>query len=221
MSAIEKEITNNGFEGIRACSVSRKTRGGDRKEQFGKELALKKILTTSYEKVGKELSIIIYKRTIDFFRKVQRKLIERVDNSDISIFKMDDMDSSLDNITSEFDGFNLNDIRDLLPPAYISYHNFVENFNIEYQGTHVFEESFEEISDFLDTFDMDNLSLGKRLNKAMEDIEDGNIFEKIGAVVTMAGTVLFLKSNIKEAINEAFYEITSKLYSQLWKIERS
>jgi hypothetical protein len=223
MSAIEKEVTNKGLEAIRICSVSRKTRGGDRKEQFGKEFALKKILAISYEKVGKELLIIVYKQLIDFLRGVRRKFIEKIDNSDISIFKIDDINSSLDNITSDLDGIvdGLNDISNFLPPVYISYYHFIENFNVEYQGRDVFEESFKEISDFIDSFDMDSLSLGRRINKAMEDIEHGDTFEKIGAVITMAGTALFLKSNIKKAANEAFDAITSRLYSQLRKIERS
>jgi hypothetical protein len=223
ISKIEKEITNMGIEPVRVCSVSRKTRGGDKKEQFGKEPALKKILTTSYEKVGKELSIVVYKQAIDFFRKFKEEFVNKIDNSDISIFKMDDMDNSLDNILGELDGIldGINDINDFVPPAYISYYNFIENFDIEYQGRNVLEESFDEISNFTDNFDIDNFGLVRRINEATENMEDGNVFEKIGAVITVAGTALFLKSTIKKAINEIFGEYTSKLYSQLWKIERS
>jgi energy-coupling factor transporter ATP-binding protein EcfA2 len=223
MLGIEKEVINKGIETIRVCSISRKTRGGDKKEQFGKELALKKILAASYEKVGKELSIIVYTQLIDLIEKIQGNFIKKIDDSDISIFKIDDISDSLDNIMGDLDGMldGLNDISNFLPSAYINYYHFLDNFSMEYRGKDVFEESFKEISNFVDNFDMDNLSLAKRLNKAMEDMEDGNILEKVGAFFTMAFTAISLKSTIKTAINEAFGELVSELSSQLWKIQRS
>jgi len=223
IEALEKEARKNGLESIRVCSISRKTRGGEKTEPFGKENALRKILSASYEKVGRELTIIVYKQMIEFTEKIQNTLKGKIDSSDISIFKIDELDSSLDNITEFLDEevSKLNDVSDFLPPAYRSYYNFIEDFDVDYQGRNVFEESFEKISNFIDNFDMDNLALMRRVNKAMEDLEDGNVFDKIGAFFTMASTALFLKENIKNAIDEAFGEIKSKLFSQLWEIERS
>jgi GTP-binding protein EngB required for normal cell division len=220
MSAIENVTRSKGTESIRICSVSRKTRSGEKKEPFGKDIALKKVLAASYEKVGKELSIIAYKKLINFFRDVQGKLINKIENSDISIFKRDEMDSTIEKITGELDkvhsGFD--DIKDFLPPAYYSYYDFIENFDIDFQGRNIFEESFEEINDF--EFDVENMDLARRMEKAMEDIEDGGFFDKIGAVINMVGFVLFIKSNLKKAITEMFDDIIAKLNSQLWKIER-
>jgi predicted GTPase len=219
IAEIEKIITNNGLEPIRVCSLSRKTRGGDKKEQFGKELALQKILTASYEKVGKELTIIVYKQVIDFFREQQRKLIKKIDNADISIFNVNELDSLIGNITGDSD--DINDITEFLPPAYNSYHYFIQNFDVAYQGRNVFEESFEEISNFVANFSIEDICRGRKITQAMENMESDNFFEKISGGITMIGTVLFLKSTIKGIANEGFDKIISKLTLQLRKLESS
>ena len=223
LTAIEKEIKNKGLEAIRICSVSRKTRGGEIKEPFGKELAIKKVLTASYEKVGKELSIIAFKQLINFIRDLKTKIIKKIDDSDISIFKMDEMDSSFDKITEDLEKMldKFSDFRDFLPSAYISYVDFIENFDVDYQGRDIFEDSFENFVNVLEDFDMENLSIARKVDKAMKDMEEGNVFQKMGAVLTMGGTALFIKSNIKNVLNEAFDEIVGRLNSQLLKIERS
>jgi hypothetical protein len=69
---------------------------------------------------------------------------------------------------------------------------------------------------------MENRSPGiEKMKKAMEDIKDGDFFQKIAAIFTVGGTALFTKANLKKAVVEAFDEIVSRLKSQLEKIERS
>jgi GTP-binding protein EngB required for normal cell division len=221
MSAIENVTKSKGIEAIRVCPVSKKTRGGEKTEPFGREPALRKVLAASYEKVGKELSIVSYQKLIDSLRDVQGKFINKINNSDISIFKWDELDSTIEKITDELDEMcsSFDDIKDLLPPAYYSYYDFIENFNVDFQGRNIFEESFEEINSF--DFDEENIDIVRRINKAMEDIEEGNFFERVRAVFNMAGIVLFLKKNIKKVVTEMFDDIIAKLNSQLWKIESS
>jgi predicted GTPase len=218
ISAIEKEAKSKCFETVRVCSVSRKTRGGDKKEQFGKESALKNLLSASYEKVGRELTIIVLKKAIEFLEKTESDFVKKIDDSDISIFKADGIDSEFDDISGWLDGINM-DVEDVLPPAYISYHEFIENFNIEYQGRDVFERTFEDISSLFENFNTDNISLIRKINKAAEDMDYGNVLEKIRGFFAAAEIALRMKSKIKEAVHEIFNEIVFRLYSQLEKLK--
>jgi hypothetical protein len=222
ISAIEAELKKENIESIRLCSVSGETGNTYKADQSGRELVLKKLLEAFHEKVGKELSVTAYKRIINYLSETQTKIAKKIDDSDLSVFKIKDMESTFDNITDDLDRtLDQLDVASLLSPAYADYHEFVEKFDVDYKGRNTFKESFEEISDFAIDFDIENLGLETRLEKALENIEDGNVFEKIGGALTVAGTVLFIKSNIKEAIAEVFDQYVAKLNSQLLKMERA
>jgi tRNA U34 5-carboxymethylaminomethyl modifying GTPase MnmE/TrmE len=223
MASIEGETYNASFETIRVCSISRKTRGGDKKEQFGKEMALQKILEASYEKVGRELSIVVYNNLISFFYTTKNQMKSKIDNSNISIFNTDEIDEEMGKVMNQMSDITdkFNNMSDFLPPSYINYHNFIENFPVEYQGRDIFAESFEEITDLINEFDVEDMNLNRLINKAMDDMENGDIFEKIGGFFTMAGKILFIKSTIKDGIDDVCLKIISKLESQLYKIKKS
>jgi hypothetical protein len=220
ISAIENITKASGIESVRVCSISRKTRGGDKEEQFGRDLALKQVLSASYEKVGRELAIITCKLYINMGIDLKYNLIKKINESDMSIFNMDNDLNNIIDLDESLKKFEGNDI-DLLPSAYTSYYHFVENFNVEYKGRDILEETHKEMSNFLDSFDFDKTKIVKKLNKATKDFEDGNIFEKIGSLATIGGTFLSIKSSFNEIIEEYFDDIQSKQKSLLWKIERS
>jgi hypothetical protein len=220
LSAIEAELKKENIESIHLCSVSGETGNAYKADQSGRELALKKLLEAFHEKVGKELSVTAYKRIISYLRDTQTKIAKKIDDSDLSVFQIKDMESTFDSITDDLDRtLDQMDITSLLSPAYADYHDFVGKFDVEYKGRNSFEKSFDEISDFAIDFDIENIGLETRLEKALENIEDGNVLEKIGGALTVAGTVLFIKSNIKDAIAEVFDQYVSKLNSQLLKME--
>jgi hypothetical protein len=222
MSAIEMELKKENIESIRFCSISEETGNGYKAAQSSRELALKKLLEAFHEKVGKKLSVSAFKRIINYLRDTQTKIAKKIDDSDLSVFKIQDMESTFDSITDDLDTtLDQLDVASLLSPAYADYHDFVGKFDVDYKGRNTFEESFEEISDFAIDFDIENLGLETRLEKALENIEDGNVFEKIGGALSVAGTVLFIKSNIKGAIAEVFDQYVSKLNLQLTKMERA
>jgi len=223
LTAIEKEIKNYGLESIRVCSVSERTRGNEKRETFDKEDAIRKVLSASYEKVGKELSIIVYQQMIKFISELKVNFINKIDKSDISIFKINEMDTTFEKITGELEKIlsKFNDPKDYLPPAYINYSNFIDAFDVDYQGRNIYEDSFEQIGMVLDEFDMEKLSFGRKMNKAIDKMENGNILQKIGGFFTMGSTALFIKSNLKKTVAEAFDDIISKLGSQLRKILNS
>jgi len=221
ISKLEKIINEKGIESIRVCSISRNTRGSGKTESFGKDNALKKVLEASYEKVGKELSIISFQQLINLVIGLREKFIKKIDVSDVSIFNLNEMDSVFEKISTELDEIlsSLDDIKKILPSTYYNYYAFIEGFSIDFQGKNIFEEAFNEINDF--EFDIENTDLFKKINKTMENIEEGNFFEKAGAVINVAGFALSIKKNIKEVITETFGVMIIKLNSQLRKIRDS
>lgn len=217
--SIENEIKALSLESIRICSISKRTRGGDKKEQFGKEEALRKILENSFEKVGRELSIAVLKEVISFFDNIKSRFNRKLDQTNISVLNLNKVEDKLDQIMQELESslLDFSDIKDFLPKEYINYHNFIESFNIEYKGYDVLEDCFDTLDNI--DIDIENLEISKIMENALYNIEYGNILEKTKAIFTIGEKILFLKKTLKEGISEIFNKIRKKLYAQIKKLE--
>jgi hypothetical protein len=55
--------------------------------------------------------------------------------------------------------------------------------------------------------------------KMLKDLEDGNFFEKVGAVFQAVKIILTLKNTLKKAVDELIDLIISGLREQLWRVE--
>ena len=215
LSAIEQKVKNHNLNPFRVCSISKKTRGGDKIEAFGKEPAIKQILSASYEKVGKELTLGALNGTIDFINTKRREVKSGIDALELSIFNLDAMDN-IDFDSMLDDDFEMEDI---IPSEFISYKNFIEGFDIDYQGKDILEESFVSICNILNSMSIDSFSIGRKISKIEGAFEYGNIFEKIGAVFQIGVMALTIKKTIKDAIDEMFDVLIREISQQIWKVE--
>ena len=177
-----------------------------------------KLLT---KKVGQELAKAVCVNCKEKFERLKEDIHRKVDNSKISIFNMDNIDSELDSVSSALSDFcegSVFDIDEFLPSSYESYHSFINTFPIEYQGKDVFNDTFDTIHTILDDYSNNGLNIERVVEDAFDKLEDGNIFEKIGAVFTIGSKILFIKSTIKEGIDELFDKTISTLNKQIYSL---
>lgn len=213
--AIENKVGKHGLSSFRVCSISEKTRGGDKIDKFGKEPAIKQILSASYEKVGKELTTKVLREVISDINKKKRKLKTIIDESDLSIFNLDainniDFDKILD-IDWEYEDF--------IPLEYKNYHDFLENFNINYQGRDIINETFDSLDNVFDDLDDSNIKILKKIEKLESDFEHGGFWDKVGVVFQGLGIALTLKKTLKESIDEIFDLAVHEIYQLIFKVE--
>jgi GTP-binding protein EngB required for normal cell division len=211
--AIEQKVKNHNLNPFRVCSISKKTRAGDKIEAFGKKPAIKQILSASYEKVGKELTLGTLNGVIDFLNIKRNELKSVIDNSKLSIFNPDSFDNvDIDLNTIFVDDFNI-DIEDFIPQKFTSYKNFLDGFDIDYQGKNILEESFDILNSIFNSMSDDNFSILHKISKLNGAIEHGNIFKKIVAGLEIGFMVLTIKKTIKDGLDEVF-DLGIKIISQ-------
>jgi GTPase SAR1 family protein len=172
-------------------------------ESFGRDAVLETFLSQSYHYIGKNMAI---KTTDDLATYLQeQKLVIRrnIDNSDISVFKINKLD--------EFDADTLLPSEESFEEFFKyleSYREFMDSFHIKYQGENQLESIIESIEDILDGI---SSSVIDELESAMEKVENGNFFEKVSGLVTVAVSVLNLKKTLKTAFDDALDQVVRKL----------
>lgn len=203
---------------IRACSIDRETRLGHSKP-YGKEKAIATILEGSYEKVGRELLIALLNSAEKKLTDLQDQIKRNIQNSDISFFKMAgkalkdeeyDIDEGLERILGPLTNLEELDFETFIPESYKSYFEFIEKFPIEWQGKDVFQDSIDLLDELCDICE-DDIGIYKAMEKAMEDIEEGNLWEKIRGAFTALNKVVFIKKTLTDGVDEIFGKIVTPI----------
>lgn len=122
LAAIEERAAGKDWQAIRVCSITRRTRGGSETQPFGRDEAIRKLLESSWERVGSVLTDATLDSVLDFFEELRRRTIAKIDRENIniiSLIKDDNMDDFLSHLNEEFDELseNLGSPEDLLPPS--------------------------------------------------------------------------------------------------------
>ena len=152
LSCLEKTCEQNNLKSIKICSISRKTRAGVQSQKCGKDEAVKILLSSSYDKVGRELSIATYDSVIGYMEQTRKKLKDKISLLDFGLFKSDK-----DKFQHEFAAAIkpiLEDIQNekIIPQNYISYKQFLDEFSNEYKGEDVFSENFKKLKTKVESF---------------------------------------------------------------------
>lgn len=199
---------------VNVCSISKKTRAGKEIKPFGRDEALEILLSSSYEKVGRDLSIGVLDILIEELYKIKVNLIKKIEDSNISIFNIKNIESEMDNILESIGLNNLTDldIEKFLPKKYNDYIKFLESFETNFQG----KENINDIFQLIDSIDIEsalnnNHSLMRKIQNVENSFNNDGIWNKITATFDIVGSVIRIKTTIKDAVNEAFYIIYNEL----------
>lgn len=220
ISAIESEITNLSLESIRVCSISRNTRGGGKQACFGRDKAIQKMLESSYELVGRKLSEQLLCEIIKFYTETKETIKARIQKTDLSIItliKNEFDDSGLETIFSEINV--IDDFSELIPIELQNYKHFLDSFSIDYRGREFMDELFFEIDEIIESIDFDNISLIKRLENAVEKMDEPGFFNKLSGLFEAGASILTIKQTLKSGIDEIFNPIIHKMNRLLWNIQ--
>lgn len=215
ISGIEKIADGLGLDTVKVCSISRKTRGGEQKEAFGKENLTRNVLSASYNAVGRKLMIAALERISSILPDMRWKILDKIEKSDISIFNIDaledfDTDGMLDEISKEFGLNDMSDLEDFVSPSYKSYCHFIEKFESHFDEEDEFSHCLDTISESMDSI-VDNNRGVKILEEAMDKLENGTPLEQIGAIFKFIPKILFLKKNIKDMVNSLMIEMEMRI----------
>ena len=191
-------IELKGLKQISVCSISKKTRAGKITNTFGKDESLSVVLSSSYEKVGKELANKSLEIVIDKIEEFKREIINKIDKSNISLL-------NISNIEEEFEKIFGSDIEDILPKEYLVYVDFLNNFyTIDYEG----KCYMDKVSELVESINFDSIleksDVGKRIASIEERFENDSFFDKITAGLEVGWILLRLKTEITDALNEVF-----------------
>ncbi len=215
ISAIEKSAHEMELETIRVCSISRKTRGGEKKDPYGKDELVKEVLSASYNTVGRKLMIEVLGSISSLLFKTKRDVIEKIDNSKISIFDIDafedfDFDACIDEMSEKLGLDDIDGINGFVSPSYKSYCQFVEKFESDFDEEDEFSHCVDTINNAIEDME-ENFVPMKIMEEAMEKLENGSAFEKVGAAFKLAPKFLFLKKTIKDLISSMFGEVQYRI----------
>ena len=123
---LEKNCKQNNLKSIKICSISRKTRTGAQSQKYGKDEAVKILLNSSYEKIGRELNEAVCDNVIEHLLVIREKIEET-----IFIFNF----LLLLKLQTSY----------IIPRSYIPYKNFLDQFPQEYTKFSFFYKNLKYI----------------------------------------------------------------------------
>lgn len=149
---LEKNCEQNNLKSIKICSISRKTRAGTQSQKYGKDEAVKILLNSSYEKIGRELSVATYDSVIGYMEQIRKRLRDKISLLDFDLFKSN-KDKFRQKLLAAIKPI-LEDIQNekIIPQNYISYKKFLDEFGNEYKGEDVFSENFKKLKTKVESF---------------------------------------------------------------------
>ncbi|MDK2069213.1 GTPase domain-containing protein [Aliarcobacter butzleri] len=213
-------IKKKNLKFIQVCSTSKKIRGGKTTTTFGRDEALEIVLSSSYEKVGKELAIKSLEILIDKVKELKKHITQRIDDSDISIFNISNMEKEFDNLIrdDDFEKIFSSNIENSLPKEYLTYMDFLDSFNnINFEG----KDYLYEISELIEEIDFDKIleksEISKKVTSFEERFENDSIWDKFTATIDAGIMLLRLKTVIKDALDE----VVSLMINQFEIIKRN
>lgn len=207
---LENIVKDNGIKSVQVSSVCQKSRVGEAKK-FGREKALEVILSASYDKVGRDIVASIVETLQELLECKKNEITEKVKKSKISIFKINQVESEIDKILESID-FELFELEDLLPKKYKSYIDFLEKYEVHFQGKDYLNQLFRLMESKID-FDilLEKTKIGMKLKDIQERLDNDKKWSKISATLDIAKMLIFIKSTIIEAINDVMNSIYNEL----------
>ncbi|WP_187153575.1 GTPase [Campylobacter concisus] len=123
---LEKNCKQNNLKSIKICSISRKTRTGAQSQKYGKDEAVKILLNSSHEKIGRKLNEAVCDNVIEHLLVIREKIEENVFIFDFLL---------LLKLQTSY----------IIPRSYVPYKNFLDQFPQEYTKFSFFYKNLKYI----------------------------------------------------------------------------
>lgn len=236
---LEKIIKEKNLKSIRVCSIAKKTRAGKETKTFGKEEALEILLSSSFNKIGRDLSLVCLEKVKERLLLVENNLLINPWFYDIPFVKniskiltpkysallfikdvitakekLYQILQALEQYSLEFgvifkNILNPTEIRKMIPLQYLCYVKFLESFNTNYNG----QKLINKIITIDINFDkiIKQTDSWKDLLEIRKEILDNNLFQNIKGRVKMAYNSLDEKDISKKFLKEIFEEIYKEI----------
>ena len=126
LSCLEKTCKQSNLKSIKICSISRKTRVGVESQKYGKDEAIKFLLNSSYEKIGKKLNVVVCDNVIEHLLIIREQLEDAIFIFDFLL---------LLKLQTSY----------IIPRSYMPYKNFLDQFPQEYTKFSFFYKNLKYI----------------------------------------------------------------------------
>ncbi len=190
---LKKTCEQNNLKSIKICSISRKTRAGVQSQKCGKDEAVKILLSSSYDKVGRELSIATYDSVIGYMEQTRKKLKDKISLLDFGLFKGDKDKFRQKLITAIKPVLEGMQNEKIIPQNYITYKKFLDEFSNGYKSGDIFSENFKKLKTKVESF-RSYFSVNNDLSTSLlSTVSDSNLF--------LSGPNVFILLSIKAICN--------------------
>ena len=236
---LEKKIKEKNLKSIRVCSIAKKTRAGTETKTFGKEEALQILLSSSFDKIGRDLSLVCLEKVKErlllvendllinpwFFDMPFVKIISKIlvpKYSAITFIKdvinaKEELNQTLQNLeqaslsvrSSVKNILNSDEIKKMIPLQYFYYVKFLESFNTNYYGQS-FVNKIITIHIDLDKI-INQTDSWNDLLEVKKEILNDNLLQNIKGRVKMAYSSLDEKDISKKFLKEIFEGIYKEI----------
>lgn len=236
---LEKIIKKEKLKSIRVCSIAKKTRAGTETKTFGKEEALEILLSSSFDKIGRDLSLVCLEKVKERLLLVENDLLIKPWFFDMPFVKIiskilvpkysaitfikdvinakEELNQTLQNLeqaslsvrSSVKNILNSDEIKKMIPLQYFYYVKFLESFNTNYYGQS-FVNKIITIHIDLDKI-INQTDSWNDLLEVKKEILNDNLLQNIKGRVKMAYSSLDEKDISKKFLKEIFEGIYKEI----------
>lgn len=210
INGIKNEL--KGYSISEVCSVSKRYRTGST-EPFGKEEVMEKFLFNSYSYSGKYFTLNIICNILDYMDKLSSEIINEIKSSKVNVFNMEILDSIMEGLEEKFDYLEDEATKDL--DDFSDYLDAFDNYSIE----NPVDELMDKLESTFDNIDENKIKVVRKLENTVNNLEEGNVLEKLGALFTVADFAIRLEKHLIDAIKELFSLASSAVYELKREIE--
>ena len=203
IQAIEAAAKGWGLAAMRICSDNAHAKDHSEVDtRFGIEPALAQVLSASYAKVGRGISLYIISGTEKMMRAIQTDVAKRMKASKISIMRLSKVDTELAKVGKALYDEFLQIYTDEILPCYYTYFDFVDAFKASFKGKEELQGCLLEIEDALGIVDREHVNLMDIVVRAAPDRVLSTRKDMLKGVSSIAGQYLFLKSALGKCMDK-------------------
>lgn len=215
---MKKELSNLKVPVCEVSSVSKRLRGGQTIEPSGKEVVVETLYQESLEKVFYRLNMAVLERLRYTLGKSEKRILECIDDADLSIRSVLKGESSLDeDIKLEEVLWEIEEQKINFSEQVEDYFSFIrrldnnaENY-LDLQGDLQQYNPNKAVQEVYDAMDEAALAFQNTLDDLAKQLESNRLSEQIKAVAKGVKIILWMKSTVKDGIKTVFWAGEQKI----------